>query len=480
MKTFLKPLAAFGLLASVLTGCGKTEALSPSQLAEQNKPGTVMIQTVHKAQFSVPDYTLNQEKMQQLIGSLRQRFVQGEIQSEPQIVAAMVEAMFSEPLSYFEPMRDRIEKSTELNTTGSALAVTEDGYLITNAHVVSSEQDDLKDALASNALEDVSIASCQGILKDFENDGFLDAIGAVMGTKEFIQLCLQAHAQYFAHYMELDSLDTEIYAALGSVTTRDEILESGYKATVKAEGEPTPGKDVAILKIEADNLPTIALGSDEDLAAGHRMFILGYPGASVLDDAETLEPSLTAGLISARRAMPDGWDILQTDAAMNSGNSGGPVFNEAGEAIGIATFGKIDPATGSKVEGVNFVIPIGVVEEFLSEADVEPALSDISQLFQKGVGQFEKDQFRRALNTFRQVSELNPDYPYVQDYLSKTQQKLSQQSSAMLPLWAAVAGGVGVVLLPGAGGTYMVLRRRGTLKFPMVKPKSDNDTADKN
>jgi serine protease Do len=480
MKTFLKPLAALGLLASVLTGCSKTEALSPSQLAEQNKPGTVMIQTVHKAQFSVPDYQINQAKMEQLADSLKQQFAEGKIQSEEQAFVAIVEAMLNDPLTYFEPLRERIQKSTELNTTGSALAVTEDGYLITNAHVVSSEQEDLKLALAGSALEEVATESCNGIWNNFAEEGYQEAIGALMGTQEFEQLCRQAHAKYYAYHMDLDALDTDIYAALGSVTTRDEILESGYKATVKAEGEPTPGKDVAILKIEADNLPTIALGSDEDLAVGNRMFILGYPSASVLDDAETLEPSLTAGLVSARRAMPDGWDILQTDAAMNSGNSGGPVFNEAGEAIGIATFGKTDPKTGSKVEGVNFVIPMGVVQEFLNEADVEPVLSDISQLFQKGVGQFEREQFRRALNTFRQVSELNPDYPYVQDYLSKTQQKLSQQSSARLPLWATVAGGVGVVLLPGAGGTYMVLRRRGTLKFPMVKPKSDNDTADKN
>ncbi|MGB3138210.1 MAG: serine protease [Nodosilinea sp.] len=472
MKTLLKPLAALGLLASVITGCGKTEALSPSQLAEQNKPGTVMIQTVHKAQFSVPDYQLNQAKMQQFTDSLRQRIARGEIKSEQQAVVALVEAMFSDPLSYFEPIRDRVEKTTEINTTGSALAVTEDGYLITNAHVVSSEQDDLKDALAGSALEDVATASCQSIWNDFEDDGYQEAIGALMGTKEFVQLCLQAHAKYYAHYMELDALDTEIYAALGSATTRDQIIEQGYKATVKAEGEPTPGKDVAILKIEAENMPTIALGDDKDMAAGDRMYILGYPGAGTLDDAETLEPSLTAGLVSARKAMPDGWEILQTDAAISGGNSGGPVFNEDGEAIGIATFGKVDPATGSKVEGVNFVIPMSVIQEFLQQADVEPALSDVSLLYQRGVQQFDTEQFKRALNTFRQVSEINPDYPYVQGYLSDTQAKLNQNGGSALPLWAMVAGGAAGVLVLGAGGTYLMLRR-AKISLPLFQTKSN-------
>ncbi|MGB3311578.1 MAG: trypsin-like peptidase domain-containing protein [Nodosilinea sp.] len=472
MKAILKPLAAAGLLATVITGCGKTAALSPSQLAEQNKPGTVMIQTVHKAKFSVPDYKLNQDKMQQLARSLRQRFAQGEIKSEQQAVVALVEAMFSDPLGYFEPISDRIEKSSEINTTGSALAVTADGFLITNAHVVSSEQDDLKDALAGNALEDVATASCQSIWNDFEDDGYQEAIGALMGTKEFVQLCLQAHAKYYAHYMELDAIDTEIYAALGSVTARDEIVESGYKATVKAEGEPTPGKDVAILKIEANNLPTIALGNDEDLAAGDRMYILGYPAAGTVDDAEILEPSLTAGLVSARKAMPDSWNILQTDAAISGGNSGGPVFNEEGEAIGIATFGKVDPKTGSKVEGVNFVIPMSVIQEFLQEADVEPALSDVSLLYQKGVQQFDNEQFKRALKTFRQISEINPNYPYVQGYLSDTQAKLNQDGDRALPLWAMVAGGAVGVLVLGAGGTYLVLRR-AKISLPFSQTKSN-------
>lgn len=464
MKRVFRPLATAGLVASVLVGCSKTEVLEPSQLAEQNRPGTVMIQTVHRAQFSVPDYVLNETKMDQLAESIA---AQGNIQSEQQAFAVVVEAVLNDPLHYFDPINYLIEESAEINTTGSALAVTEDGYLITNAHVVSSEQDDLKQSLAEYALEEVAIVSCQNVWDDFGAGYYQDAIGALIGTDEFVHLCLQAHIEYYAYYMSLDTLETDIYAAMGAVTAHDKILEEGHQATVEAIGEPTPGKDVAILKIETDNMPTVAVGSDDELAAGDRIFILGYPGAGILDEAETAEASLTAGLISARKAMPDGWDILQTDAAMNSGNSGGPVFNEAGEAIGIATFGKVDPTTGGKVEGVNFVIPMGVVNEFLNDADVEPAPSEISRIYKKGVDQFEKEQFRQALKTFRQVSELNPSYPYVQSYLSRTQKQLSQDNSRRLPLWVMGGGGAGILLI-GGGGIYL-LWRRGMLTFPKFK-----------
>jgi S1-C subfamily serine protease len=195
------------------------------------------------------------------------------------------------------------------------------------------------------------------------------------------------------------------------------------------------------------------------------MFILGYPGAGVIDEQEAVEASLTAGLVSARKTMADGWDILQTDAAMSSGNSGGPVFNESGEAIGIATFAKVDPATGSQVQGANFVVPISVVNEFLTQANVKPAPSGISQLYQTAVSQFERGQLKRALASFRQVSELNPSYPYVQGYLSKTQTALNQDQSGAS--FRVMGVGSAAVLLMGAGGAAVLLRR-GLVKLPKL------------
>ncbi|MGP1387940.1 MAG: trypsin-like peptidase domain-containing protein [Thainema sp.] len=475
MKLCVKPLATLGLLATVLAGCGKTEALNPRLVSEQNKPGTLMIQTVHTAQFSVPDYELNQAKMNQLARSLRQQAAEGKISSEQQAFAAIVEGVLSDPLRYFEPTNDIIQEEAEITTTGSAFLATEDGYLVTNAHVVSSEQDSLKESLAGNVLKDASVASCKNMWDGFGEGDLQTVIGENIGTDEFIQLCLQAHIEYFAHYMNLESLDTEIHAALGA-TARDKIAEEGYTAEVKAVGEPTPGKDVAVLKLEADNLPTIAVGNDAELAAGDRIFILGYPGAAELDEKGTLEPSLTAGLISARKAMPDGWEILQTDAAMNSGNSGGPVFNENGEVIGIATFGKVDPATGEKVDGVNFVIPMSVVDEFLQDADIEPMLSPVSQLYQQGIQQMEREQFKRALRTFQQVSETNPNYPYVQSQISKARQAVDENSGWPVPIWAVAIAGVGVVVILTAGGTYWMMRRtlrqaQANQKLLVVEPE---------
>ena len=462
MNTFLKTFAAASLVAAVGTGCSQAEPLTPTQLAEQNKPGTLMIQTIHEAEFSVPDYKYNDAKLDELYERFYQRLISGNLKSEEQVFVAYVEAIFQDPLGFFVPIEQRFHDKGEVTITGSALAVSEDGYLITNAHVVSPEGDELKQALANSALQDLAESSCQYLLHEVWQEQSRKAIGALMGTQNFLNLCSQAHETFFADHLDIESTSTSIYAATGA-TARDRIVEQGYKATVKASGDVTPGKDVAILKIEANQMPTVALGDDRPLTAGDRIFILGYPGAGVVNEQEAVEPSLTAGLISARKTMPAGWDILQTDAAMSSGNSGGPVFNEQGEVIGLATFSKVDPVSGSQVQGANFVIPISVVEEFLTEAKAEPALSPVSQLYTQGVDQFEQGRFNDALETFRQIQEINPDFPYVQSYLSKTQTELNRNQPESTPLWKV---GAGATLL-GLGGV-VALRRR---KFPWPKVK---------
>lgn len=462
MNKLLKSLTVAGLLAAVGTGCGQIKALTPTQLAEHNKPGTLMIQTVHEAKFSVPDYEFNQVKLDQLYDQVDQRIISGILTSDQKVFVALVEAIYSDPLSYFTPIQERIQDKGEVTFTGSALAITEDGFLVTNAHVISPNQDELKQSLAGSTLQDMAVESCQAILYDSFEDHSREAIGAIIGTQNFLNLCVQGHVDYFVHHLKIEATNTNIYAAMGA-TTRDRIVEEGYKATVRATGEVTPGKDVAILKIEASQMPTVALGDDKPLTAGDRIFILGYPGAGVVNEKEAVEPSLTAGLVSARKTMPDGWDILQTDAAMSGGNSGGPVFNEVGEVIGIATFAAVDPTTGGQVQGGNFVIPISVVDEFLQEAKVSPELSPISQIFQQAIGQFDQGRFKAALETFRQVNEMNPNYPYVQGYLSKTQMELNRNKSQSPSLWSLATIGSAALLV--IGGTF-VLRRRGQIPWP--------------
>ncbi|MDR0379458.1 MAG: trypsin-like peptidase domain-containing protein, partial [Candidatus Accumulibacter sp.] len=109
------------------------------------------------------------------------------------------------------------------------------------------------------------------------------------------------------------------------------------------------GSDVAVLKIEANNLPTVKIGDSSDTRVGEWVLAIGSPYG--------FESSATAGIVSAKsRSLPDDNYVpfIQTDVAVNPGNSGGPLFNMAGEVIGINS--QIYSRTGG-YQGLSFAIP---------------------------------------------------------------------------------------------------------------------------
>ena len=135
----------------------------------------------------------------------------------------------------------------------------------------------------------------------------------------------------------------------------DEVIVSlGDRREFKAEIVGLDARsDVALLKIEAENLPILKIGSSKKLKVGEWVFAIGSPFQ--------LSFSVTAGIVSAKgRSIPNGSDttyvpFLQTDVAINPGNSGGPLFNLDGEVVGINS--QIYTRSGGYM-GVSFSIPI--------------------------------------------------------------------------------------------------------------------------
>lgn len=122
-----------------------------------------------------------------------------------------------------------------------------------------------------------------------------------------------------------------------------------YKARVLGIDKPS---DVAVVKIDAKDLPTVKLGDPAQTQVGEWVLAIGSPFG--------FENSATAGIVSAKsRSLPDEGYVafLQTDVAVNPGNSGGPLFNMNGEVIGINS--QIYSRTGG-YQGLSFAIPIDV------------------------------------------------------------------------------------------------------------------------
>ncbi|HEX7749750.1 MAG TPA: Do family serine endopeptidase [Bordetella sp.] len=116
-----------------------------------------------------------------------------------------------------------------------------------------------------------------------------------------------------------------------------------------------PQTDVAVIKIDATNLPTVKIGHVSSLQVGDWVLAIGSPYG--------LESTATAGIVSALgRSLPDDTSVpfIQTDVPVNPGNSGGPLFNSQGEVVGINS--QIYTKTGG-YQGLSFSIPIDVAEK---------------------------------------------------------------------------------------------------------------------
>jgi S1-C subfamily serine protease len=175
----------------------------------------------------------------------------------------------------------------------------------------------------------------------------------------------------------------------GIIVTNYHVVENASKITVlTSDQNPTEynarviggdvGADLAILDVDATDLPTVQLGSSTDLKLGQRVVALGY--ALGLDGG----PSVTAGIVSSLTRQIDVQDtgcpveecgtdrtrvydhVIQTDAAINPGNSGGPLVNMAGQVVGINSAG------ANQAENIGFAIQIDSVKPTIFHAAENP------------------------------------------------------------------------------------------------------------
>ena len=161
----------------------------------------------------------------------------------------------------------------------------------------------------------------------------------------------------------------------GYIVTNDLVVDGATDVEVtfhdgtKAKGEVlrAPSADIAVIKVDRKNLPAAVLGDSSTVKPGQLAFAIGSPFG--------LENTLTMGVISAvgrREVIPSARrvraypDLIQTDAAINSGNSGGPLVNARGEVIGINTAIVAGGFIGGNV-GIGFAIPINRVKTVVQQ-----------------------------------------------------------------------------------------------------------------
>jgi serine protease Do len=163
-----------------------------------------------------------------------------------------------------------------------------------------------------------------------------------------------------------------IIKADGYILTNAHVVNGAEEVTVKLTDKrefaakvvgADPRTDVAVLKVEAKDLPTVHVGDPSRVKVGQWVAAIGSPFG--------FENSISAGIVSAKgRALPDGTYVpfIQTDVAVNPGNSGGPLFDLSGQVVGINS--QIYSRTGGYM-GLSFAIPIDIAMDVANQLQTQ-------------------------------------------------------------------------------------------------------------
>lgn len=260
---------------------------------------------------------------------------------------------------FFKKLQNRVV----IGGSGSGAIINSSGYAVTNAHVVELSK-----------LDDQKVADIA-----------------------FGQLCQQA-AQYFQvdydrvrpYFLKTVTWD-KVYKVLKIILPGGEVTDNKkvYDGEIKSYGAPVgEGKDVAVVKIEEKNLPTLRFGDSEKVQLQDSIWVFGFPVAGdsdLLSIDSSLVVSITDGKVSAvDKKSAQGAPILQISAPTTHGNSGGPVVREDGSIVGLLTF-RGNTVYGQEVQGFNFVVPVSTVKEFVDQAGAKNDEGDVDKLYKEGL-----------------------------------------------------------------------------------------------
>ena len=304
---------------------------------------------------------------------------------------------------------------------GSGFFISSNGYIATNAHVVSTTregEEKAKEALFWQMVQQIG----QQIGKD---------------PRSLNASFINQHSQF------------QSFQKLNYVIIPD---GSNFPFEIKQYGAPTgestdQGKDVAVIKIEVKNAPILKLADSDKVQLQDHVTVIGYPGAAdtfnsgLLSQKSALEATINDGKISARKSAASGAPILQTSAAATHGNSGGPVVNDQNEVIGLLTF-RGDTVNGQEVSGFSFVVPSNTVMEYVKSAGAANNEGPTDNLFREGLEYYWADQYSSAIPKFEEVKRLFPQHSEVDRLVQSSQQaKAEGRERSSFPLWL-----VGVIL----------------------------------
>lgn len=388
-----------------------------------NRPGVVMIRTEYSANVYVNSMKMDNRAFNALLDSIQKLDHGGGVSAEQKLDIVLRE-MNQRPGRFFQTTFDYIKQVEQITATGTGFFITDNGYVATNCHLIERENAFIRRQFILSAFQQITDASISA----------LETSWATHFTEQQRSLLYNTYASVYSRLfsMILYDLKKNIYVVYRSDSEKGPGSEK-KPARVIVKGEPMPGKDIAILKIETGReMPVLTIADPRLPQVGEQLFVYGYPGPVTNNDFVSvesgIEPTLTTGIVSAIKNSVRGWPVIQMDANINHGSSGGPVCNEKGEVIGLTTFGSLEN-TGGLAAGLNFAVPIAILNEYLDTAGITPRSGRSSLLFARAIAFYDGQHYQAALKNFEAVHQRNPSYPGLYTYIAECRDNIKKGKS---------------------------------------------------
>lgn len=365
------------------------ETSDPATIVESTKPAVVEVVQSNNVTISAPMVLINTEALKNKVADFvnQGRLDQSDMHA---VLAVLNNLILTDPAAYVAPSKTKtVNFKIPLVFTGSGFISTPDGHIVTNAHVVKSPS--VEDALQilgggqGENYEPHSIDTSIEIIRQLFAQDFPQMASIDLTTKDILPLVLVLD-KYYQLYSHVDDVpDTSILVLSKSRFGNDQNPQQVSAQVIPDATGEVGGKDVAIIKIEGNNLPTLKLGDEKSLRSLDDLITIGYPGSvsntltSISKQPLTLldiEPSASKGQFSGFQPSGAGFNYVEVEIPQAHGSSGSPVVDLSGKVIGIITLGTPDQEGASSPFGL--LIPVSVVKEYLQRAGVNLPQGDSS------------------------------------------------------------------------------------------------------
>jgi S1-C subfamily serine protease len=255
----------------------------------------------------------------------------------------------------------------------------------------------------------------------------------------------------------------------------DYLFPNKYSPDAILRKKVTSGSDVAILKLNnSDGLtfPGLKFGDVKKLKKGNDLLIIGYPGlvagsaskSALLSHESSAEPTVTRGIVSAIKTDQDGRTLIQTDASIDRGNSGGPAFDKNGHVIGIATYGVL-----SLSGNFNLLRSINDLEYLMKKNDIPIEESPAYTAWHDGLIYSWNGYYRKSVKEYNILKDLYPIHPNVNAYIDESKIAIDEGKdkdgawgsfSDSIPAWILWGIPTVMFLIGMTGVTYLLIQKR--------------------